>query len=247
MEKKTIPKDKLIITSTQGFKSSEDNDDFFIEGYASVSVKDRDWDIIPTSAIDLENFEKNPIILYQHNKAVPVGKAIEVEKRSDGLWIKVLLSKTATNVRTLIEEGILKAFSVGFILKDYYFDDNKDAFVYRDMELTETSIVSVPANQDALFSMVKEFNSNLTKPEIKTKDKEKDPNTKKEDENIMNELETLYAQFEEQVEIVKARHAKFLEKGNKTAEADTRKALGEIKKLVTPYRKASVEATSKKK
>ena len=62
----------------------------------------------------------------------------------------------------------------------------------------------------------------------------------------MNELETLYAQFEEQVEIVKTRHAKFLEKGNKTAEADTRKALGEIKKLVTPYRKASVAATSKK-
>lgn len=56
------------------------------------------------------------------------------------------------------------------------------------------------------------------------------------------ELEKLYAQFLEQVEIVKERHDKFVTKGNKSAEADCRTALGEIKKLVTPYRKASVEA-----
>jgi len=59
-------------------------------------------------------------------------------------------------------------------------------------------------------------------------------------------MEELYAQILEQVEIVKERHEKYLEKGNKSAEADARKALGEIKKLVTPYRQASVEATSKK-
>lgn len=58
-------------------------------------------------------------------------------------------------------------------------------------------------------------------------------------------LEEIYAQIEEQIAIVKEKHAKFLDKGNKTAEADARKALGEIKKLVTPYRKASVEATKK--
>ena len=57
--------------------------------------------------------------------------------------------------------------------------------------------------------------------------------------------EELYAQLLEQFEIVKERHEKFVEKGNKTAEADVRKALGEIKKLVTPYRKASVDATKK--
>lgn len=58
-------------------------------------------------------------------------------------------------------------------------------------------------------------------------------------------LEELYAQLEDQFKIVQERHAKFVEKGNKTAEADVRKALGEIKKLVTPYRQASVEATKK--
>lgn len=54
-------------------------------------------------------------------------------------------------------------------------------------------------------------------------------------------LEQLYEEIVKQMEIVKERHAKFVEKGNKSAEADTRTALGEIKKLITPYRKASVE------
>lgn len=58
-------------------------------------------------------------------------------------------------------------------------------------------------------------------------------------------LEELYAKIAEQWAIVEERHQKFLDKGNKSAEADVRKALGEIKKLVTPYRQASVEATKK--
>ena len=57
------------------------------------------------------------------------------------------------------------------------------------------------------------------------------------------ELNELYSQLQAQWSIVEERHAKFVEKGNKKAEADVRKALGEMKKLVTPYRKASVEAT----
>ena len=61
----------------------------------------------------------------------------------------------------------------------------------------------------------------------------------------MNELETTYAQIMEHVEIVKARHEKFVASGNKSAEADVRLSLGEIKKLVTPYRKSSIEAIKK--
>jgi len=59
----------------------------------------------------------------------------------------------------------------------------------------------------------------------------------------MSELNDFYARLEEQWIIVESRHAQFDEKGNKKAEADVRKALGEMKKLITPYRKASVEAT----
>ena len=46
----------------------------------------------------------------------------------------------------------------------------------------------------------------------------------------------LFSEFDEN-------HTKFNEKGNKAAGARARKSLGEIKKLVTGYRKASVDAT----
>ncbi len=61
----------------------------------------------------------------------------------------------------------------------------------------------------------------------------------------MSKLNDLYGQIAEQWAVVEERHTKFIEKGNKTAEADARKALGEIKKLITPYRKMSVDATKK--
>ena len=49
--------------------------------------------------------------------------------------------------------------------------------------------------------------------------------------------------FEKMIELgreFKANHEVFAEKGNKAAGGRARKAIGEIKKLVTDYRKASV-------
>ena len=52
--------------------------------------------------------------------------------------------------------------------------------------------------------------------------------------NLYDSLTDLWSEFDDN-------HQKFEEKGNKAAGARARKALGEIKKLVTDYRKASVE------
>ena len=50
--------------------------------------------------------------------------------------------------------------------------------------------------------------------------------------SLFDQIQSLYATFEEE-------HAKNAD-GNKAAGSRARKALGEIKKLVTAYRKASV-------
>ena len=50
----------------------------------------------------------------------------------------------------------------------------------------------------------------------------------------------LYEQIEELFESFQHNHRTFSEKGNKAAGGRARKAIGEIKKLVTGYRKASV-------
>lgn len=50
---------------------------------------------------------------------------------------------------------------------------------------------------------------------------------------LFTEMETLWNDF-------KDNHAKFVDKGTKTAATRARKAVGEFKKLVTEYRKQSV-------
>lgn len=51
----------------------------------------------------------------------------------------------------------------------------------------------------------------------------------------------LYEKMEKLFETFKSNHGVFVEKGNKAAGTRARKAIGELKKLVTEYRKASVE------
>ena len=52
-------------------------------------------------------------------------------------------------------------------------------------------------------------------------------------ENLYNQLNNLWEDFQEN-------HRDFSSKGNKAAGGRARKSIGEIKKLVTDYRKASV-------
>jgi len=50
---------------------------------------------------------------------------------------------------------------------------------------------------------------------------------------LFAKMEGLWTEFQDN-------HSKFTEKGNKAAATRARKAVGELKKLVTEYRKASV-------
>ena len=52
-------------------------------------------------------------------------------------------------------------------------------------------------------------------------------------DKLYNDIKDLFSQFEEN-------HSIFSEKGNKAAGGRARKAIGEIKKMVTAYRQASV-------
>ena len=157
-----MTKELLRLASTVKFKSYEEEEELYIEGFSSTNDVDRDWEIIPSSAVDLENFKKNPIILYQHDRMDPIGKAISIERRDNGIWLKVLVSKTATKVRQLIKEGILTTFSCGFRIKDYEIKDD-GLLIYKEIEYTETSLVSIPCNTEAQFAMCKSYNeANLT-------------------------------------------------------------------------------------
>ena len=56
----------------------------------------------------------------------------------------------------------------------------------------------------------------------------------------MSSSNELYEQIESAFEDFQENHKKFTNKGNKAAGGRARKAIGEIKKMVTAYRQASV-------
>ena len=144
-------------------EADEDDGSVTIVGHASTNDIDRSDDIVTSDAWTksgaLKNYLKNPIVLAFHDTARPIGKTINHEVDEKGLKITAKISKAAGDVLELIKEGILSALSIGFMIKDADFDPQSGVFVIKDLELFEVSVVSVPANQNALFSIAKNFNS----------------------------------------------------------------------------------------
>jgi HK97 family phage prohead protease len=141
-------------------KSAEDGG-VYIEGYANRKTVDRADEIIEHDAWFLEDYKKNPVILYNHGMdgkigATPIGKCEKIDPRTDGLFVKVKMSGVddpdIKRVRDLVKEGMLRAFSVGFNCRDSQVDE-KGIRRIKKADLFEISIVGVPMNQDSLFSL----------------------------------------------------------------------------------------------
>ena len=153
-----------IFNLTSTFKSVEPNEDgsVNIKGYASTNDTDRAGDVIMKESWEkggLDNFTNNPIILFNHDYNKPIGRATSLETDEKGLKITANLSKSAGDVTNLVKEGILRAFSVGFRVKDADYMEEGDGYLIKDAELFEVSVVSVPANQSATFSVAKSFDT----------------------------------------------------------------------------------------
>ena len=153
-----------IFNLTSTFKAlDEDDGGVHICGMASTSDFDRAGDTIEAEAWTkggLGNFEKNPIILFNHDYNKPIGRATGLKVTENGLELKAKISKSAPDhVAQLVKEGILGAFSVGFRVKDADYLSETDGLKIKDAELFEVSVVSVPCNQAATFSLAKSFDS----------------------------------------------------------------------------------------
>jgi HK97 family phage prohead protease/HK97 family phage major capsid protein len=153
-----------IFNLTSTFKSHATEDgSVTIRGMASTSDFDRAGDSISAEAWakgGLSNFEKNPIILFNHNYDKPIGRATGLKVTDRGLELEAKISKSAPeSVCELIRDGVLGAFSVGFRVKDADYIQETDGLKIKDAELFEVSVVSVPCNQTATFSLAKSFDS----------------------------------------------------------------------------------------
>jgi HK97 family phage prohead protease len=131
----------------------------YIEGFANKAVVDRGNDLIPPEAWKTEEFERNPIIFFNHDRNMPIGKAIKVQVTTEGLKIKVKISKSKAQpmpyIRDMIREKILRTFSVGFDPMDSEEKREDGVNVIRSANLLEVSVVSIPMNQESDFNLSK--------------------------------------------------------------------------------------------
>jgi HK97 family phage prohead protease/HK97 family phage major capsid protein len=127
-----------------------------LEFVLSDETPDRMDDVILSDGWDLANFKKNPIALFNHKSDFPIGKWKNLRVEDKQLRGKLELAPVGTSPRIdeihkLIDAGILKAVSVGF--KPVETKPRKESAwgsFYTKSELVETSLVSVPANPNAL-------------------------------------------------------------------------------------------------
>lgn len=155
-----MDKNKVLrINSAFSIKSDASSDSsVYIEGYASTNDVDRHGDVVPSSVWEkgIQNYLKNPVILAYHDHSQPIGRMVEYKGDDKGLWIKARVSSAAKQF-SLIKDGILSAFSIGFRVLDAEYNSAAEVFLIKELELVEISVVSVPANQNSLFELSKAF------------------------------------------------------------------------------------------
>ncbi|RLI71601.1 hypothetical protein DRP05_12780 [Archaeoglobales archaeon] len=159
---------ELLIKSLE-LKSGEKN--VYIEGYASASVKDLEGEIITEEALRLAAREltKEPYNKLFINHAplrpdsdsvdkLPIGKVIDASVINGRLWIRAILNKAHPRFETIyrsIRDGFLNAFSIGFrALK-------KVGKQIKRLKILEVSLVSIPANPQAIITDVYEKSMKL--------------------------------------------------------------------------------------
>jgi HK97 family phage prohead protease len=142
-------------------KKSEETDDYVkIRGMASTDDIDRMGDVMEPDCWTkggLVNYMNNPIVLFNHDYDRPIGKCSDVKIVENGLEVEAHISKADPAVASLVKDGILSTFSVGFRVKDADYMKETGGLLIKEAELFEISVVSVPANQAATFEVVKMF------------------------------------------------------------------------------------------
>ena len=105
---------------------------------------------ILTAGIDLSRFEKNPIMLLQHDSKNIIGKWENVRIEDNKLLADAVFdteSELGLDVSRKVEQGFLKATSLGVTFKK---DDLDSKNILSKCVLHEISIVSIGSNENAL-------------------------------------------------------------------------------------------------
>ncbi len=157
--------------STLTVKSVTDTDDErIITGIATTPSTDRDDDILePLGA----KFALPIPLLWQHNHNQPIGEVIQATVTDKGIEIVAKIAKIteAGKLKERLDEawqsiksGLVKCLSVGFKIKEYNYLENSWGLHIKEWEFYELSVVTVPANSDAVITSVKQIKDAFNLP-----------------------------------------------------------------------------------
>ena len=123
----------------------------------STENVDRDGDVIRADGWILDNYLKNPVVLFAHKyDELPVARAEKVwvedgKLKATARFATEKENSLAENVYQLYKNGYMNAVSVGFIPVEY--EEKEEGYEFTKQELLEFSCVPVPANPEALISL----------------------------------------------------------------------------------------------
>ena len=141
---------------------TDDADFVYIEGMASTPTVDRQGDSVdPMGA----KFATPMPLLWQHNASKPVGHMTFAKPTKSGIPFKAQIPKIAESgtLKDRVDEaiqslkyGLVSAVSIGFkIMEDGYEVMKSGGWNIKEWEWLELSLVTIPANSEAVISAVK--------------------------------------------------------------------------------------------
>jgi hypothetical protein len=125
-----------------------------LEFVMSDGSVDRMGDVIEPDGWRLDNFHRNPIALFGHNPNFMIGHWRDVGVRKGQLTGRLELmdpvSDRLREIHAAVNAGIARAVSVGFHSDSFEPIGKSGGIRFIEAELVECSLVSVPANPNAL-------------------------------------------------------------------------------------------------
>ena len=158
----------------QLFARVEKSNGVKVDATISTETIDRDGEVLVAQGMDSGEFDKNPVVFYNHDYAQPVGKVTDLRRGKGKVDATIEFAKRPDDfegayfpefVESLVEQGVVKGISVGFIPqpggvrkasqkdREDYGDSVRQ--VFSKWKLLEVSVAPLPANSTALVSAIR--------------------------------------------------------------------------------------------
>lgn len=131
-----------------------------VEGYAAVfGNRDAHADIIVKGAFQRSILERTDVkVLYQHNREKPIGLQEFAQETDFGLLVRGVLSNiplVTDTVLPLLTDGVINGISIGYDVNVEEYNRELDAWLLKEIDVFEWSLVTFPANELAQVTSVK--------------------------------------------------------------------------------------------